>query len=220
MATKKKSTKTKTLSAPVVGTDGKAIGKVALPEALFGVKVNTQAITQAVRVYLANQRSGSASTKTRGEVEGSTRKIYRQKGTGRARHGAIRAPIFVGGGIVFGPKPRDFRLKLTKKLRRAALASSLTASFHDGKIVVIDGLEKLPPKTKSFEKALSNVKEKPALLVVGPKSDTIVRGARNLKDIAILRAGNLNPYMVLSSRTLIFTKQALPVLVETFTKPL
>ena len=104
-----------TVSVNVVGIDGKISGKIALPGEIFGEKVNKALLAQAVRVYLANQRQGNASTKTRGEVEGSTRKIYRQKGTGRARHGSVRAPIFVKGGIVFGPKPRDFSLDMPKK---------------------------------------------------------------------------------------------------------
>src|SRR5258708_225116 len=115
------------VSVDVIGVDGKVSGKVSLPGEMFGEKVNKTLLAQAVRVYLANQRQGNASTKTRGEVDGSTAKIYRQKGTGRARHGSKRAPIFVKGGLVFGPKPRDFSLALPQKMKRKALFGALSA---------------------------------------------------------------------------------------------
>src|SRR6266404_5428662 len=123
-----------TVSVAVVGIDGKVSGKVSLPGEMFGEKVNKALLAQAVRVYLANQRQGNASTKTRGEVDGSTAKIYRQKGTGRARHGSKRAPIFVKGGIVFGPKPRDFSLSLPQKMKRKALFSALSAKVKDKEV--------------------------------------------------------------------------------------
>src|SRR3990170_6251019 len=140
--------KTVSLNVPVVGVDGKTKSKIQLPKELFGAKVNKALLAQAVRVYLANQRTGNAATKTRGEVEGSTRKIYRQKGTGRARHGAIRAPIFVGGGIVFGPRPHDFHLDFPKKMKRRALGSALTSKLGSGDVIVVSGLSDLEPKTK------------------------------------------------------------------------
>lgn len=205
--------------AVVYGIDGKAKGKVTLPTELFAAPVNKTLLAQAVRVYLANQRVGTAATKTRGEVEGSTRKIYRQKGTGRARHGSIRAPIFVGGGIVFGPKPRDYSLKLPQKMKRQALASALTAQFLDGKIKVVDGLLSLPPKTREMVKALTSLESKPPLLlVIPPGSDTVVRAARNINWVEILPVNNLNPYVVLAYQTLVLMREALPVLKNTFMK--
>src|SRR5579885_383385 len=139
----------------VYGIDRKVSGKVSLPHVIFGEKVNKQLLAQAVRVYLANKRQGTVSTKTRGEVDGSTRKIYRQKGTGRARHGSVRAPIFVHGGVVHGPKPRDYSLNLPKKMRRKALFSALSAKLQDGQIKVVAGFEKLEPKTKAFISAIT-----------------------------------------------------------------
>ena len=145
------------LTVSVYGMDGKSSGTVTLPKEIFGEVVNKKLLAQAVRVYMANKRQGNASTKTRGEVEGSTRKIYRQKGTGNARHGSIRAPIFVKGGIVHGPKPRDFGLDLSKKMRRKALFSALSAKLQDGDVKVVSGFEKMTPKTKQFVSVLGKI---------------------------------------------------------------
>src|SRR6185437_7247197 len=125
----KEKSKVAPVSVDVVGIDGKVTGKIALPGEIFGEKLNKALLAQAVRVYLANQRQGNASTKTRGEVDGSTRKIYRQKGTGRARHGSVRAPIFVHGGIAHGPKPRDFSLTMPQKMKQKALFSALSTKL-------------------------------------------------------------------------------------------
>ena len=199
-----KTKKTESLSTSVVGIDGKAKGRISLPKELFGAKVNKALLAQAVRVYLANQRAGHAATKTRGEVEGSTRKIYRQKGTGRARHGAIRAPIFVGGGIVFGPKPRDFSLKLPQKMKRAALASALTSKKSD--VIVVDGLEGIK-KTKAMASALTAVGASGKTLFVTDHDGT--RAARNIDSIDILPARMLFAYAVLSHQKIVFTKDAI-----------
>lgn len=216
---KKIDTKVKGLQVSTLGTDGRSSGKVTLPSELFGVKVNKELLAQAIRVYSANQREGGASTKTRGEVEGSTRKIYRQKGTGRARHGAIRAPIFVGGGIVFGPRVRDYGLDLPKKMKRTALASALTAQYQDGNIRVIDGFSKLKPKTKIMAKALSAIgMPRPILFVVSREAKSVVRSARNIADVTLIGANQLHPYALLSHKSLLFMKEALPQLKETFVK--
>ena len=199
-----KTKETKALSAQVVGVDGKAKGRITLPVELFGAKINKQLLAQAVRVYLANQRAGGASTKTRGQVEGSTRKIYRQKGTGRARHGAIRAPIFVGGGIVFGPKPRDFRLSLPQKMRRAALASALTSKLTD--VIIVDGLGEIE-KTKGMASALSSVGATGKTLLVTSKGGN--RAARNIAQVDVKPANMLNAYGVLSHQKLVFTKDVI-----------
>lgn len=207
------------LQASVIGVDGKQSGRVTLPSELFGAKVNKKLLAQAVRVYLANQRVGTASTKTRGLVEGSTRKIYRQKGTGRARHGSIRAPIFVGGGIVFGPTPRDYSLTFPKKMKRRALVSALSSQYQDGMLKIVDGLEKLEPKTKFMAKALTAMNiTKPALLVVAPGAEPVERAARNIEDLDIVSANSINPYVLLSHKTVVFMKQAIPVIQETFMK--
>ena len=172
------------LIATVVDTKGKAKGKITLPKEAFGEPVNKQLIAQAVRVYLANQREGGASTKTRGQVRGSTRKIYRQKGTGRARHGNIRAPIFVGGGIVFGPVPHDFALSMPEKMKRKALAGALTSRYQEGNIFFVDGIEKLEPKTKYVAQMLEALSlTDSVLLVVTATAHNIVRAARNIPEI-------------------------------------
>lgn len=209
----------KSLSTSVVGVDGKAKGRVQLPAELFAAKVNKQLLAQVVRVYLANQRQGTASTKTRGEVEGSTRKIYRQKGTGRARHGAIRAPIFVGGGIVFGPKPRDYSLKIPQKMRRRATASALTSTYQDGHLVVVDGLSELEPKTKQFAAfftAIGAPGRGRTLVVVPTPVAGVVRGVRNLPFVDVVPPQNLNAYALLSHNQTVVMKEALPQLRETF----
>jgi len=208
------------ISSVVFSPKGDAQGKVELPAELFAASINRPLLAQAVRVYLANQRQGSASTKTRGEVEGSTRKIYRQKGTGRARHGAIRAPIFVKGGIVFGPRPRDFSLSLSKPMRRGALVSALTAKWRDGKVLIVEGLAGLAPKTKLLDQALRAIESpKPLLLIVDAKVKTVVRAARNLAEVEVIPVQNLNAYKILAAKSLVFMKEALPILRETFLKP-
>src|SRR3989344_6756187 len=140
------------LTIPVYNLEGKEVKTLDVPKEIFSVKPNPKLLAQYVRVYLTNNRQGTASTKTRGEVRGSTRKIYRQKGTGRARHGAITAPIFVGGGVVFGPKPRDYSRKLPQKMKKAALFSALTAKRIDNAVKVIGNLDTIVPKTKEMAK--------------------------------------------------------------------
>ncbi|MEK7543493.1 MAG: 50S ribosomal protein L4 [Patescibacteria group bacterium] len=210
------SPKPSSVSVSVVGIDGKSVGKMTLPAELFAAKVNDALVAQAVRVYLANQREGAASTKTRGDVEGSTRKIYRQKGTGRARHGGIRAPIFVGGGITFGPHPRDYHLDLPQKMKRAALASALTSALGEGKMIIVSGLEGLT-KTKDMAHALQSVGVTgSALLVVDGGAITTSRAARNIADVDILPAQDLHAYTVLTHQKLVFMKEAVEVLKKRF----
>lgn len=206
------------LKVDVYGLDGKVSGTVTLPEEIFGEKVNKTLLAQAVRVYLANKRQGNASTKTRGEVDGSTRKIYRQKGTGRARHGSIRAPIFVKGGIVFGPKPRDFGLDLPKKMRRKALFSALAAKLNDGEVKVLSGLESIEPKTKQFVLAMKNLGlvEKKLLLVLSEDVQVVKRAARNVQGVNSTVVKRLNAYDVLNNKNLIVTKDAVEAMKKHF----
>lgn len=211
-----------TLKINVVDTEGKEAGSITLPEAVFGAKVNKALMSQAVRVYLANQRLGTASTKTRGEVDGSTRKIYRQKGTGRARHGGIRAPIFVKGGIAHGPKPHDFGLSLPTKMKRAALFSALSAQMKNGNVVVVAGLEKVGAKTKPMASALTKVAPsarsgQAGLLVVMPEVvESVFKSARNIQGITLTPAAQLNTYVVLQAKKLVFMKDAIESLEKTF----
>jgi 50S ribosomal protein L4, bacterial/organelle len=220
VAVEKAATAKKSVSLDVYGTDGKVSGKVSVPAEMFGDKVNKTLLAQAVRVYLANQRQGNASTKTRGEVDGSTAKIYRQKGTGRARHGSKRAPIFVKGGIVFGPKPRDFGLNLPTKMKRKALFSALSAKVADKTVIVVDGFDKMEAKTKQFVGVLHKLgipeKKKSVLLITAGKAENITRAGNNVQGIAFAGATRLNAYEVLKSKKLLIMKEALEEMQKTF----
>ena len=205
------------LVAAILGVDGKAAGHVTLPAELFGEKVNKAILAQAVRVYLANQRAGSASTKTRGEVEGSTRKIYKQKGTGKARHGGIRAPIFVGGGITFGPKPHDFKLAMSKSMRRVALASALSEKQQNQSVIVVDGFEALKPKTKLVAAALVATGATGSVLFAIPKdAANLTKATQNIANVHLMRAVDLHPYVVHTHAKFVITKQALDEMKKNF----
>lgn len=214
--------KESTLTVSVYGIDGKVSGKVSLPVEIFGEKINKQLLAQAVRVYMANKRQGNASTKTRGEVDGSTRKIYKQKGTGKARHGSLRAPIFVKGGIVHGPKPRDFSLDLPKKMRRKALFSALSAKLIDGEVKVLSGFENMTPKTKNFAAVLKSLalddKKRKLLLVTPDNFDSAKRASRNLVGISSTSAKRLNALIVLKSKQLLFAKESIAEMEQYFLK--
>lgn len=209
---KVKATSTAAVSVDVYGLDGKASGKISLPGEIFGERVNKALIAQAVRVYLANQRQGNASTKTRGEVDGSTRKIYRQKGTGRARHGGVRAPIFVKGGIVFGPKPRDFGLSMPKKMKRKALFSALSSKVKDSQFMVLSGLEGIEPKTKAFAATLNKLgvadKKQKLLFVTAAKAENVLKAGRNIQGVTFTSVSQLNTYEVLHTKRLVILKDA------------
>jgi len=206
-------TQTANLSISVYGLDGKVAGKVSLSSKIFGEPVNKKLLAQAVRVYQANKRQGNASTKTRGEVDGSTRKIYRQKGTGNARHGSLRAPIFVKGGIVHGPKPKDFNLELPKKMRRKALFSALSGKLADGEIKVLSGFEKIEAKTKSFAAVLKNLtlngKNSKLLLVTPDNFESAKRAARNITGISSTSASRLNALEVMRNKNLLIAKESI-----------
>lgn len=202
-----------TLVADVIGVDGKKAGTMSVPKDVFGVRVNKQLLAQAIRVYLANQREGAAQVKTRGNVEGSTRKIYRQKGTGKARHGSIRAPIFVGGGIVFGPETRDYTLKMPSQMKRKALVSALTQQFKDGKIVIMDGLSTLAPKTKIIAQTLANAGiVGRTLLVVAADEKNVMRAARNIAHVDVMPVAVVNTYEVMTHTRVVLMKSAVAAL--------
>lgn len=212
------------LTLNVVDITGKAAGKITLPEEIFGVEANNALLAQAVRVARANQRQGTQSTKTRSEVAGSTRKVYKQKGTGRARHGDIKAPIYIGGGIAHGPKPRDFSLNLPKKMKRKALFMSLSLAVKSNNIIVVVGLDKIKAKTKEMVDALialgleNKKKGIKALLVTRGNDENIVKAGRNIKGLAMLSANMLNTYDVLNSQKIVLMKEAIDVVKSTFAK--
>lgn len=200
------------LSVPVYSLLGKAAGSLDLPKSVFGVEVNKALLNQALRVYLNNQKGHFSNTKTRGEVEGSTRKIYAQKGTGRARHGGIRAPIFVGGGIALGPKSRQVVLELPKKMKKASLISSLSQKLLDKQIFGISGFEKVTGKTAELAKFVKNIEKKSALIVTDKVSDLAQRAVSNLKTVNLITAAELNTLEVIKAQSLIFTKEAVEAL--------
>jgi len=211
------------LTAEVYDLHGKVVEKMQLPKEIFAAKENAKLVAQAVRVYLNNQRRGTSSTKSRGEVKATTKKIWRQKGTGRARHGAKSAPIFVGGGIAFGPKPRDFSLNLSKKMKKAALFAALSVKQKDGEIKILKGLDKIEPKTKNVEAILTKMnyasKKRNILIVVAEeKMENAKKAARNLKGVRILRANSLNTYDVLNNQCIIFAKESIEDLKSNFLK--
>ncbi|MBI2600677.1 50S ribosomal protein L4 [Candidatus Daviesbacteria bacterium] len=200
------------LSIPVYSLAGASAGEMELPKEIFGQKVNQHLLSQAVRVYMTNSKEFTASTKTRGEVMGSTAKIFRQKGTGRARHGSIMAPIFVGGGIVFGPKPRKVRLDLPKKMKKASLVSAFSSKAEEKSIFGLSGVEKATGKTKQMSSFLDKVfdgKKKTVLILTGEKNDNIVRASRNISGVDVLPANLINTYELLKHEVLLLTKDAL-----------
>lgn len=219
METKKTDTRKKTKPAPKSKTvtaerfteTGSKMKPIALPRAVFTASASPKLLAQAVRVYLINKRQGTQSTKTRGEVTGSTRKIYRQKGTGRARHGSIKAPIFVGGGITFGPKPRDFTAGLPKKMRRKALRVLLSQKAKAQEISVISGLGKLSGKTKDMNMLLQklNVTGKKLLLVIGKDMINATRGARNIENVTVRPVSSLSLLDVIASEYIVYAEEAL-----------
>lgn len=215
-----KEAKESSISVSFYGLDGKIAGKISLPGEIFAAKVNPTLMAQAVRVYLSNQRTGTSSTKTRSEVAGTTKKMYRQKGTGRARHGAAKAPIFVGGGITFGPKPRDFSLDLPKKMKRRALFSALTEKLLENNVKVLDTAS-VTGKTREMAEALKNLNiAGKVMVVVDSKGKLTAQATRNIKGVTVQNASNLTTYEVLSAKTILFSKTSIDALKNTFLKEL
>lgn len=185
-----------------------------LNEAIFGAKPRTHLLHQAVVMQLANRRTGSAATKSKGFVSGGGKKPWRQKGTGRARAGSIRSPIWVGGGTVFGPQPRDYSYRMPRTARREALLSALSLKKRENKLIVVDKLELEQAKTKLMVQALAELKVASALLVIPQADAKIERSARNLPNVKVLRVDGLNVYDLLRYEHLILTEQALKILQE------
>ena len=191
--------------------DGGTAGTVTLDAALFGIEPNLAVLHQVVTAQLAARRSGSANTKTRAEVRGGGAKPYRQKGTGRARQGSIRAPQFTGGGIVHGPKPRSYRKKINKKMNRLALCSALSDRAQSERVVVVDQWQFATTKTKDAVSALENLDlDGKVMMVVAPTDETAIRSFRNLPSVQLVQAAELNAYDVLCSDWLVFTSETLP----------
>ncbi len=189
--------------------EGKAIGEVELSEEIFAAPINEAAMHLMVRSYLAAQRQGTQSALTRGEVRGGGRKIYRQKGTGNARHHGNRAPQFKHGGVVFAPKPRDYDLAVNKKVRRMAFKSALTSKLNAGEIIVVDKLELKEAKTKLMAQTLKNLQaEKKALVVLPEREESVIRATANIPQAKVSYVNTLNVYDILNAGKVVLTKAA------------
>ena len=206
-------------TVPVLNKKGKETAMMELSDDLFGKKVNSEILHQAVVMYQASQRQGTLSTKERGDVSGGGKKPYRQKGTGRARQGTTRAPQFIGGGVVFGPHPRDFGYTLPKKIRRVALRESLNAKYQAGQMIFIDELKEVFPKTKDFAAILNVLKLKGKTLGLMDGCDpSIGLASRNIPRFEILRADDVTAYDILRNKYLLLTKTAFQKLLERINK--
>ena len=197
--------------------DGTEAGNIELKDEIFGIEVNQHAVHAVVVNYLANQRQGTQSAKTRGEVRGGGRKPFRQKGTGRGRQGSSTSPNQIGGGIVFAPKPRDYRYSLPKKLRRLAMKSALSSKVEEKEIIVLDSLQMGEPKTKEMIKILENIKAaKKALIITDIKDENLVRSAANIPGVKTTMVGEMNVYDIVNHTSLIVTRDAVNRIEEVY----
>jgi large subunit ribosomal protein L4 len=205
-------------SAKLIDFQGDLKGEVDLPSALFDGVVNKAVLYDAVRMYLANRRSGTAKVQGRSEVTFSKRKPYRQKGTGRARAGKRSSPIWRGGGVVFGPHHRDYRIAIPKKMKRLALKSALTDKGRGEGVVVVEGVSMEEPKTKRVSDFLSvaGLGDKKVLFVVDSYNENIFKSTRNIPGVELMISRNINAYEVLRADVLLLTKEALSSLEEVF----
>ncbi len=204
----------------VYNQEGKEVSELKLNEAIFDLPWNADLVHQAMRIALANQRQILASTKDRSEVSGGGRKPWRQKGTGRARHGSIRSPLWKGGGITFGPtKERNFKLKINKKMARKAFLTALSTKAKDSELLVLDDLKLSAPKTKEMAKIMKNFPQvKKGLLVLSEKNEILSRAGRNLPNLGIINIDNLNILDILKYKHLIFTKDGIEYLNKKYSK--
>ena len=204
---------------PTVGLfnkEGNKIEDIQLNETIFAAEVNADAMHQVVVALLANKRQGTQSAKTRAEVRGGGIKPWRQKGTGRARQGSIRAPQWIKGGVVFAPKPRDYSFKLNKKVKRLAVQSALSTRDAEGKIIVLDELNLTEVKTKEMAKVLTNIKSEKALIIMDGTNTNVMLSARNIPDVKTASVSTINVYDLLKYNTLVVTKEAVAKIEEVY----
>ena len=204
---------------PTVGLfnkEGNQVGDIQLNDKVFAVEVNADAMHQVVVALLANKRQGTQSAKTRAEVRGGGIKPWRQKGTGRARQGSIRAPQWIKGGVVFAPKPRDYRMSIPKTMRRVAMLSALTSKVQNDEMVVLDSLTLEAPKTKEIVKMLNAFNAKKTLIVTAEANETVYKSARNIEGVAVLPVNNINVYDLLKYSKVIMTKDAVSKIEEVY----
>ncbi|HHU12922.1 MAG TPA: 50S ribosomal protein L4 [Clostridiaceae bacterium] len=203
----------------VVNMKGEVVGEIELADAVFGIEPNRDVLSRVLLNQLANRRQGTSKAKTRSEVRGGGRKPYRQKGTGRARHGSIRSAQYVGGGIIFGPAPRDYSYTLPKKMRRLALKSALSSKFGSGDLVVVDELKLDEIKTKRMVEFLRAVGvEKTALLVTGERDVNVERSASNIKGVKTALPNTINVFDILKFDTFVVTEAAIRKVEEVYNK--
>ena len=201
----------------MLNMEGKEAGTIELKDEIFGIEPNQDAVHAVVVNYLANQRQGTQSAKTRAEVRGGGKKPFRQKGTGRHRQGSSTDPSQVGGGVVFAPKPRDYRYALNKKLKRLALKSVLSAKVQDNEIIVLDELKFDAPKTKDMVKVLDAIKaDKKALIITAEKDENVVRSAANIPGVRTALVGTMNVYEIVNSGSFVVTKEAVEKIQEVY----
>ena len=200
----------------VLNMSGSEVGSIELNDNIFAVEVNEHVMHQAVVQYLANQRQGTKGTKTRSEVRGGGRKPWRQKGTGHARQGSIRAPQWTGGGVVFAPKARDYSFKLNKKVKRLALKSALTTKVNENKLIVLENLNLEQIKTKEMQNVLNNIEVSKALVVLEDGNKNAILSARNIPDVKTASVNTINVYDILKYDTFVVTKQAVEKIQEVY----
>ena len=204
---------------PTVGLfnkEGNKIEDIQLNETIFAAEVNADAMHQVVVALLDNKRQGTQSAKTRAEVRGGGIKPWRQKGTGRARQGSIRAPQWIKGGVVFAPKPRDYRMSIPKSMRRVAMLSALTSKVQNDEMVVLDSLTLEAPKTKEVVKMLNAFNAKKTLIITAEANETVYKSARNIEGVAVLPVNNINVYDLLKYPKVIMTKDAVSKIEEVY----
>ena len=204
---------------PTVGLFNKEankVGDIELNENIFAVEVNESAMHQVVVALLANKRQGTQSAKTRAEVRGGGIKPWRQKGTGRARQGSIRAPQWIKGGIVFAPKPRDYRMSIPKSMKRVAMKSALTSKVQAGEFVVVDNLDFEAIKTKQVAAMVNAFEAKKSLIITAESNEIVYKSARNIEGVNVIPANNINVYDLLKSGKVIITKDAVSKIEEVY----
>ncbi|AAO37055.1 50S ribosomal protein L4 [Clostridium tetani] len=204
---------------PTVGLfnkEGQKVGDFQLSDKVFGVEVNKEVLHQVIVAQLANKRQGTQSSKTRAEVSGGGRKPWRQKGTGRARQGSIRAPQWIKGGVVFAPKPRDYSMAIPKSMKRVAMKSALSSKVQENEIVILESLEADAPKTKEIVKMLAAFNAKKTLIVTEESNKNIYKSARNIEGVTVLPVNNINVYDILRYDKFIITKDAVSKIEEVY----
>ena len=201
------------LNLDIINIKGDVVSSASVSELIFGKEANSDLIAQYVRVYLTNQRTGNASTKTRGEVSGSGKKPFKQKGTGNARRGSLRTPLARKGGITFGPKPRNFRLEMPKKMRINALLNVLSLRFNSKNMFALDTFGS-DLKTKQVQDALDNMKlsGNSTLIITSDRDENILKSARNIDRVTVRMVKNLNAYDVISNKNILFLEDSLKAL--------